>query len=175
MALKQASYSSSSDASETRAVQYILRWLRCFDGLRCIWAHVTLSSLAKASRSNWVPVPESRTPSLRRGKLAPIRNAILSINPAMGPAMNHHHNLHHLLRLLLRSLPSKGTCCSIVTEQKRKSRLRLGLAMAMAITAHWHLIRSSLAVRPGVLCMYEMHIPNTQFHSSGTCVPAHAR
>lgn len=88
-----------------------------------------------------------------------------------------HHNLHHLLRLLLRSRPSKGTCCSIVTEQKRKSRLRLGLAMAMAmaITAHWHLLRSSLAVRPGVLCMYEMHIPNTQFHSSGTCVPAHAR
>lgn len=120
MALKQASYSSSSDASETRAVQYILRRLRCFDGLRC------LSSLAKASRSNWVPVPESRAPSHRRGKLAPIRNAILSINPAMGPTMNHHHNLHHLLRLLLRSLPSKGTCCSIVTYKKRKSRLRLG-------------------------------------------------
>lgn len=42
-----------------------------------------------------------------------------------------------------------------------KEKTRLGLAMAMAITAHWHLLRSSLAVRPAVLCMYEMHIPNT--------------
>lgn len=70
-----------------------------------------------------------------------------------------YHNLHHLL--LLRALTSKWNELYCNKTEKEKSRLRLGLAMAMAITAHWHLIRSSLAVRPAVLCMYEMHIPNT--------------
>lgn len=73
------------------------------------------------------PCSRISSPLAQKGEACPNPKRYPIYQPGDGAYdESSYHNLHHLLRLLLRSLPSKGTCCSIVTEQKGKSRLRLG-------------------------------------------------